>query len=225
MIVVIQCAGGKQPGAGFLQTNEGRRVCFVADPSAAPATEYAYARPDDHADIDLTWRNAVLQYNQRPDNRLGLMRAFELYRNPIYRRLAAHIGTGNLYILSAGWGLIAANFLTPVYDITFSNQAENYKRRRKSHIYDDFCMLPMETAAPIVFFGSTEYAPLFASLTASIKVPKIVFYRSDHTPDLPGCTALKFSTRRRTNWQYECAEAFIDGRLALTFDPSHTSAN
>ena len=61
--------------------------------------------------------------------------------------------TGNTYILSAGWGLINSEFLTPYYDITFSAAADNYKRRRKADTYRDFCMLPEDVDELIVFFG------------------------------------------------------------------------
>jgi hypothetical protein len=62
----------------------------------------------------------LLRYNEAPgENPLGLLRAFKLYLNDIYRRLARHVGIENFLILSAGWGLIPASFLTPDYDITF----------------------------------------------------------------------------------------------------------
>jgi len=40
-------------------------------------------------------------------NPLGLCPAYQLYENKTYGRLAARFGLGNLFILSAGWGLIA----------------------------------------------------------------------------------------------------------------------
>ena len=74
----------------------------------------------------------MLKYNQEAeDNPLGLYPAYQLYENEIYGRLIDHLGMSKVYILSAGWGLIAAHFLTPYYDITFSRSAEDYKRRRK----------------------------------------------------------------------------------------------
>jgi len=62
-------------------------------------------------------------------------------------------GVKNVYILSAGWGLICADFLTPAYDITFSPSAAPYKRRRKTDRYEDFRMLPDKAEREIVFFG------------------------------------------------------------------------
>ena len=44
----------------------------------------------------------------------------------------SHSGLDRLYILSAGWGLIPGDFLTPNYDITFSaaQNVQRFKRRR-----------------------------------------------------------------------------------------------
>ena len=51
-------------------------------------------------------------------------------RPSVYRELVHALGAENVFILSAGWGLLSADFLTPNYDITFSATAERYKRRR-----------------------------------------------------------------------------------------------
>lgn len=105
MIVVMQCARTKRDDAGFMRMKDGRRVFFVADPKLAPADDLVYARPDDPSDAGPSWRELLLSYNQSGRNKLGLARAFELYGNEIYRRLAGHVGLSNLYILSAGWAL------------------------------------------------------------------------------------------------------------------------
>lgn len=131
MIVVMQCAGKKQPGARHMRTADGRKVLFVAHPDRAPAGDSVYAHPDDGAGAGETWRSKLLRYNETPaKNPLGLLRAFALYRNDVYRRLAGHVGIENFFILSAGWGLIPASFLTPDYDITFKpKRGQEYKRR------------------------------------------------------------------------------------------------
>lgn len=216
MIVVIQCAASKQDNAASFQSADGRRVCFVADPGKAPPGECLYARPDDPSDAEGTWRERLLAYNQSgAGNPLGLSRAFDLYRPAAYQRLAHHVGIERLYILSAGWGLIAASFLTPDYDITFSASADAYKRRRKSDQYDDLCMLPAGTVEPIVFFGGNDYLPLFYRLTSRISAPKTVIYRSAQKPDLPGYSLLRYDTSRRTTWYYEYAEKFMQDRLDI----------
>jgi hypothetical protein len=218
MIVVMQCAARKQPGAGFMRTQNGQRVCFVADPARAPEGEVLHARPDDPSDTGPTWRERLCRYNDGTDgNPLGLLPAHALYREGVYQRLAKHVGLERFYILSAGWGLISASFLTPYYDITFTAQADPYKRRRKSDAYRDFCMLPPNSTEPIVFFGSSEYVPLFAALTSGVEAPKALFSRSQRVVAVPGISVVRFNTTRSTNWQYDCVNAFLEGRLELPF--------
>lgn len=121
MIVVIQCAGGKQENAGHME-DAGRKVLFVADPASAPQSDSViYKRPDDAASSGRSYRDMLEDYNRnrRADNPLDLFPAWELYTKPAYRELAEHFGVGNLYILSAGWGLVKADYLLPKYDITF----------------------------------------------------------------------------------------------------------
>lgn len=215
MIVVIQCAARKQPNAGYLTTNDGRRVLFVAEPNSAPAADgVLYARPDDLAEGGRSWRDELLAYNRNPDgNPLGLLPAFELYQNAAYRRLAAKVGTDKLFILSAGWGLIAASFLTPYYDITFTAQADAYKRRQKRDQYQDFAMACLGTQEPILFFGGKDYLPLFDRLTNDAPGSRIVFFNSAITLQIRNGRMVRFATTTRTNWHYECVDEFLAGRL------------
>ncbi len=217
MIVVFQCAASKKPNAGYLQRRDGRKVLFVADPEEAPTdTPYAYARPDDMAGTGTSWRDELFRYNKSSDNNpFRLLPVWQLYENRTYELLAERFGMDCLYILSAGWGLSAADFLTPKYDITFSTQADKYKRRRKKDRYNDLRMLPAETEEPIVFFVSKEYVPLACDLTAEVKGPRHLFYNSNKAPSAPGCILKKYETRTRTNWQYECAKAFMDGKIGI----------
>jgi hypothetical protein len=117
-----------------------------------------------------------LPLTKRPrNNPLGLYPAYRLYENGAYGRLVEAFGLENVYILSAGWGLIGAAFLTPCYDITFSPSAEGYKRRRKTGPYRDFCMLPADESSEIVFLGGKDYVPLFCSVTAVVRNKRTVF--------------------------------------------------
>lgn len=218
MIVVIQCAGKKNPYASHLQKRDGRKVMFVADPDAAPANEnHVYARPDDTSDTGMSWRTVLREYNADPgSNPLGLLPAWQLYENRVYELLKNHCGLKRLYILSAGWGLITAGFLTPCYDITFKANAAKYKRRRKKDTYDkDFRMLPTETTETIIFFGGKNYVSLFCTLTAGVKGSRHLWYNSKNEPDAPGCVLHRFKTTTKTNWHYECAKAFVEGRIQL----------
>lgn len=219
-IIVIQCAGSKRSHAGCFRLRNGGEVLFVSDPDKAPQDEYTYAHPDGQADIEETWRKQLLRYNDLHKdvpggNPLGLLPVWRLYKNPTYALLAEKYGLERLYILSAGWGLIRANFLTPRYDITFNTDVKSYKRRRGLNGYDDWRMLPDDTAEPIVFFGEESYIDLFCALTGQVKGTRHVFFNSPYEPDAPGCHLRKFDTSTSKNWHYECARAFMDGKVGI----------
>ncbi len=217
MKIVIQCAASKNPNAGWMVNHDGNRVLFVADPAIAPAKEgYVYARPDETGEDGTSWRERLAAYNRNGSaNPLGLYPAHNLYANGTYGALAGKYGAQNVYILSAGWGLISAAFLTPQYDITFSPSAEAYKRRRKADRYADFCLLPDRCNDDLVLFSGKDYLPLFDALTKSHTGTRYVFYNSAGLPRLEGCRPIRYETSTRTNWHYECARAFMNGTVVL----------
>lgn len=216
MIAIIQCAASKRQSAGHLVSAAGKPVSFVAHPECAPRNSARlYARPDDVSDRGKSWRDVLLEYNNNEanDNPLGLLPAYQLYENKTYKRLTDELGAQSVFILSAGWGLIRADFLTPYYDITFSHYADEYKRRHKTDRYRDFCMLPGTTDEEIVFFGGKDYVPLFTQLTVKSRGIRRIFYNSTHPPEAAECILEKFETNTRTNWHYECANAFLRKKL------------
>ena len=148
-----------------------------------------------------------------------LLPAYQLYKNDCYRGLVNRFGLDNVYVLSAGWGLIRSDFLTPYYDITFNAQADDYKRRRTKDRYNDFDMLPNDTDEQIVFLGSKDYRPLFYTLTDGVRGERIVLFKSKYAPQKhSNGTFRNFETadpRNTRKWHYECAEALIDGNLSL----------
>ena len=224
MLVVIQCAARKRTSAGCLRTQDGRRVMFVADPSLAPRGDgTVYAHPDDDSGSGMSWRDVLREYNRNfkanlGDNLHGLLPAWQLYCPPTYQILADRFGLDRLFILSAGWGLIRADFLTPNYDIALSSASnvEKFKRRSPRATYRDFCLSPSIASEAIVFFGGKSYVPLFCDLTASATGPRTVFYAGSRPP-APGCTLSSFG-KPFTNWQYQCAAAFVRGAA----DPHET---
>jgi len=218
MIVVIQCAASKRTDAGHLVTTSGKSVEFVGCPKMAPqGSDRVYARPDDFREDGTPWRKVLQTYNESPgDNPHRLCHAFELYKDKTYRRLVECFNIENVFILSAGWGLIRSDFLTPHYDITFSSGVDAYKRRRKKDHYEDYRMLPQDTSDDVVFFGGRAYLPLFFSLTDAIRSRKIVFFNSKSAPPISGCAMRRFQkATRSTNWHYDCANAFIDGTIRI----------
>lgn len=214
MKIVIQCAGSKSEGAGSFTLKDGRRVMFVASPSVKPPPENCiYARPDDTAETPHeTWREKLTAYNREEadKNPLNLLPAYKLYKNPIYQQLVSRFGQEKVFILSAGWGLIPAYFLTPAYDITFSASGDLLNRRKSNDHYNDFCLME-DDDEEIAFLGGKSYLPLFHALTKGMSGKKIVFYNSRTSPNLPSSNIqlIKFETSTRTNWHYECAQSII----------------
>ncbi len=73
--------------------------------------------PDDDCGSRKSWRDVLR------DDPLWLVAAYRLYDNTVCQHLGDKLGIANIYILSAGWGLIRADFLTQYYNITFSASA------------------------------------------------------------------------------------------------------
>lgn len=101
--------------------------------------------------------------------------------------------------------------LTPHYDITFSAQAEPFKRRRPSDAYTDFNMLGGRDDESVAFFGGKDYLPLFCRLTEHTAGKRIAVFNSASEPQAHGVQFVRFPTTTRTNWHYEAVSAFLDG--------------
>lgn len=218
MKVIIQCAGNKSPDAGSFSLVNGSRVLFVAAPKMALSQKaISYARPDDPVEPGCeSWRDRLVKYNEKDadKNPFNLFPAYRLYSNPVYGRLVEKFGENRIFILSAGWGLIPASFLTPAYDITFSAAGDALNRRKKHDVYRDFCMME-DDGEEILFLGGKSYLPLFHDLTRNMKGQKTVFYNSLTPPSqlLANVKMVRFETTTRTNWHYECANALISGKM------------
>lgn len=213
MKIVIQCAAKKQPDAGYFTTKHGNEVLFVAKPNSAPPRNgVTHAHPDSFDDDGVSWRDRLIEINEKPDvNGRKLLPAWKLYKNPAYGKLVQAFGHDNIFVLSAGWGLVPANYLLPDYDITFSQSAEKYKRRGKKDNYKDFRGLMQDDPEPVIYLGGKDYINLFSDLTAGAEGKRIIVYNSSSVPTVPGCDTIKYETTTRTNWHYQCANDIIAG--------------
>jgi len=115
--------------------------------------------------------------------------------------------------------LINAAFLTPYYDITFSQsvrqKGEHHKYRDKRTVWCDLCQLPKESDDPVIFFGGKDYMPLFGTLTRAYRGRRIIFHNSEAPPAAPGYMLQRYRTTTKMNWHYECAQAFLDGKITV----------
>jgi hypothetical protein len=213
---VIICSSKKTPN---YWTFEGRQVRFVARPDRCPSLDSVlYCRPDDTIPSgSRTWRQDILAYNEHGTNPARLPRAADLYTHPIYSDLVRQYGWHDVFILSAGWGLIRADFLLPSYDITFSSQAGGCNRRRKSDSYDDFNHLweygGLDPGETVYYCGSNDYLPLYYRLTRDLPARKVIYHKAQNPPRKEGYVYIQYITSQSTNWHYTCAREFIQGKL------------
>lgn len=214
--VVIQCAGSKYADAGRLTTLSGEEVFFVAHPERYDLQGKCY-RPDDFREgTTSSWRAYLNSYNQQGSNPNHLFPAGELYKAPIYLALVREFGATNVFILSAGWGLVRSDYLLPYYDITFSNQGKPYSKRRPSDRFEDFNQLSDVSIEPdetIYFFGGQSYLTLYQKLTQNITTRKIIYHSHGSTIQIQGYTCIPSPYPGSRNWHYQCAQGFIDGMI------------
>ena len=215
LVVVIQCAASKDRRAGHLIDKNGSRALFVAQPAEAPYNRsVVYRRPDDSIRAGRTWRDALLEYNNRrgKDNPMGLLPAWQLYDRPVYRELVHALGAENVFILSAGWGSCPR---TSSRRTTTSRSPQQPIATSADERWTD---IGTSACSPVPhrtdrLLGGKDYVPLFQSVTESIRGTRIIFYNSAEAPDGPDCVCVRFETRTGTNWHYECARALIQGAL------------
>ncbi len=222
MKIVIPCASRKVPVEGgdfegFMRGyKKDKPVKFVADPNHCELkfkdSVVRYAHPDE-ADCDgVKFREKLCAYNEEFNsdgcNPHKLLPAYKLYNKSIYSKLVDSYGIDRTYILSAGWGIVRADFLLPMYDITFSSRVgEKYKKRKSSDVWLDFNHLGNECEDTLCLFGTANYIDLFLDLTSQYKGKRIVYCKSGRW--YPSSETLKFvkcNLSARTNWQNICAE-------------------
>ena len=226
MKVVIACAKSKVCNAGYMKTEDGRCVKFVGDPDLAKAVSpmpgFCYAHPDGEAKGDKTWREKLVAYNKscKDENPFGLLPAYKLYSHKRYTELVKVFGIDNVYILSAGWGLIRASFLTPNYDVTFSAPAGAYNLRGKFDQYGDFNHLESALDDDLLFLAVQKYLDLFTPLTQNYNGRRIVYHSTDNMTKNDLIKYVRYP-RYFTNWQYKCAEKIMECYEAdpCGFDP------
>lgn len=227
MRFVIQCASKKQKGAPSLVAPDGRRVEFVADPTAgAPPSGVLWARPDDPMPRAApTWRQELTRLVASGEAVRTFLPAWRLYRPAAYGMLVEAFGVERVYVLSAGWGLVRADFPLPNYDITFSSNADEANRRRKMHRFQDFMQLAPGSTESVAFIGGKDYLPLFEELTGSLPARKLVLHRvpPNSTPRqvrIDGLwTHIPYPTSTCTNWHYGAVAAIYRDATAVLCEP------
>ncbi len=198
---------------------------FVAQPDLYTQTSPAVraCQPDDVIGPEAgTWRQALVEYNRqyRLDgaNPFSLLPAGCLYKHKVYQSLVGAYGSPNVYILSAGWGLIRSDYLLPDYNITFSKQGkvpEHAQRERNQdkfwHGVNHLLDAGLQPEEPIHFFGGKSYLPLYYQLANPLVGRKVIHYmgKMRDADRRIGYEYEVHTGRENMNWQYGAADLFI----------------
>lgn len=210
MKIVISCSNSKNGNKLLYKNNE---ISFVSSPSKESKN---YFNPDDKIpNENRTWR----EYINYQDN-YELLKSFELYKPSIYNSLYEKYGN-DLYILSAGWGIVNSEFKIPKYDITFSKNAEKRLQRNTNDNYNDFNHLEkIDPSEKIFFLGGLDYLKMFYNLTKDLPNKKIIFYKNakiyNEFPFLNNdklISLFQYQTNMRTNWHYKCAKDLMNNNI------------
>jgi hypothetical protein len=235
-IPVLVCSSSKTKDWFWYK---GQAIKFVASPQMAPKDEFTYYKPDDPIPGEnRTWRDLVL--NGQNDPGIDLVPAYKLYVHKlhdrdIYEDFYEEFGS-LFYILSAGWGIIRADFKIPAYDITYSDATKvpPFAKRKKADVWPDINHLTedkedsakFDSDSEIILFAGSTYRPHFQKMTQSPSVPytKKILVRTNKESENGKTRAHQdfidenYYTTARTNWYYEAAGKFLGGNGLQPFD-------
>jgi len=220
--VVMACSSGKHDNAHISVNNQTIKFKAVSNPEI-----FEFLPDDPKPNDNCTWRKWV-EDNQNNADAIPAL-AYNLYspRNPFNDAYVNLYNAFNnrFYILSAGWGLLKANFRLPNYDITFSAGGAANQRvfQNINPAFIDFNHLTnnhneglIGRNEDVVFMGGRSYIQQFISLTENSLNNKLIYYFGMNPPGdvLP----LGFSYRNyvhpdATNytWYYYLAQDYANG--------------
>ena len=217
--VVMICAKEKKGNSKIIHENFNHPITFLAQPNGVNTF-----LPDGYIpNLNMTWRDYVTN-NQ--NHNIIPFKSYQLYIHGVYQNLFTVFGD-RLFILSAGWGLVKAEFRLPNYDITFSKDEKvplNSKRStnmNKSPIYNDFKKLKVKKDDDIIFIGVPNYLNLFYELTRDFQNRKIIYYfgkgsKLKRYSPKKEFDYIQYEPKNPNNnrtWHYELAQKYADGEI------------
>jgi hypothetical protein len=217
MKIIISCSKSKN-GDSFL--HNGTAINFVSRVDGLGAENELYVHPDDLIPNEKnTWRDLVSQQEIRNE----LLPAYQLYKHSIYSSLFRHY-SDDLFIFSAGWGIVKADFRLPKYNVTFSNgkNVPIYSKRNKNDLFNDFNHLEgIDENETIVLIASKDYVLPFCQQTNHLPNQKVIIYKNmgvlNHNPyaNINNFRFKHYLTNERRKWHYEYANKLINNEIEL----------
>lgn len=213
-VIIIQCSAGKQFGGEWIEN--GKKVKFVANPLVAgnPPAGYVYKKPQDISTNGKKYIDELVEYNKNNSNPMKLFRAADLYKNETYKQLDLYCDSKgwSFYILSAGWGLIKADYLIPNYDITFTSAAVAYKKKTFHRDTIGINMMDAKQEQSIFCFVGKSYYEILDATTGVAGGKKYLFYldkNGNKIMNKRGYVTVPFTYHDGYRWNYACAQDFM----------------
>ena len=194
--------------------NEGKKIFFVDTISRRSPAKGNYLLDDidttDTASPQRSYRDIILT---QPDNK-GLVPAYDIYTNPIYKKCFNHIKNRAYIMGNLGYGLIKASFKIAMYD-TLLKRAQNETKQKHEELYTKYSQLENSFMPLICFMGPVFYDTLNQH-TLNYPGPIIVIHNKFKTPEKPHLNKFIFlyaDIMTKTNWNYEVANNFLDNPI------------
>jgi hypothetical protein len=215
---IVFCCSTTKNGNHFI--HNGLTINFVSHVDHAVDRSVIQVHPDNLIPDDvITWRELIsLQEAQK-----NLIPAHLLYRPSIYNDLYQNFGN-DLFIFSAGWGIVRADYKLPKYDVSFSRRSNVplYAKRRPGEVFNDFNQLVgINEGERIIFIGGGDYILPFCELTMNLPNEKVVIYKNVNAVNrlpylnIDSFTFLLYDTNLRTNWHYVFAKKLINEQIEI----------
>lgn len=216
MKVILSCCDRKN-GTPFF--HEGKEITFISHVKKN-LPDGLHVHPDDSIlNNSITWRSIINEQGSRDD----LIPAYELYKPDVYKLLFERYHD-DLFIFSAGWGIVKASFKLPKYNITFSKNKNIPIHARRNHedFFNDFNQLVgIDENERIILIAGSDYVLPFCHLTKGLPNKKTIIYKSqnllnnnpylnDHNYEF-----IHYQTNTRTNWHYEFAKRLINNEFLI----------
>jgi hypothetical protein len=219
--IAVLCCSSKKSKERFCYNDQ--YIKFVASPQMAsktmPKNGVEYYKPDDKIPGEnKTWRDLVLEQKHS-----DLVTAYCLYCRDIYKDFYRNFGD-RFYILSAGWGIIRANFKIPTYDITYSTtpKVPEYAKRGDNHGWKDINHLQEDSMkwgcdSEVILFAGSAYVSHFREMAQSLPnsiQKRILVYTNNKSEDrnvkrYQNLVYQYYYSPKSTNWHLEAAETFL----------------
>lgn len=216
MKIIISCSNRKN---GKPLKYKDKIINFTSRKDEIDQKQESYFHPDDLIpNENISWRDLISLQEL-----VDLTPAHNMYKNKIYNSLYNKFGN-DLFIYSAGWGIVRADFKLPNYNITFSkgNNIPLYAKRNFNDEFNDYNQLKeIDENERLIFIAGKDYVLPFCNLSQHLSNEIIILHSSlsvlknNKYLSKSNFHFVHYKTNLRTNWHYEFARKLITNDIII----------